>query len=614
MNLSEANRFYQELRAKLDNHLITQADFDQKVNELRVLGPDNVWWQIRATDGVWFRWDGQAWNQAKPPESNDERQTELGFYVEALPSSVENLENKPQNIPSLRILRGEPALAVLQNEKMVREIFTKSGPRYQILNPKPKGAVQGIAFHLKADGYLDPDIAIEVFGDRSPILQKLTENSELKVSTDSNSEQGKLDSNRVTYKNATDQSEKFHLAEIHANPSHRFLLAIEKFTQAVGDWLPNNFDLSLCQRVAKNLIGTFERDYRQIEIPALGPMAGEALAWWHLLINNHPKLASPAVSQCLNQISRRYMILEDQPPLYLAVSRLQKNLAEALSNPSTESAIPLNAIYLLILSNPEGLEKLRENTFPSSWPGEDPLGDKPSQGFPLDNPMYSILRIAAYNRMSASLSITKSLIGYEAGNIVFLDKSQRNFIVKDLVENCQKTVEQLSAQGDPYILGFSHMHLAAGLFDLTKDPGDKQNLLREHIAAAIQLSEKYANHPEEPVLWLNTQILPWGLLLLSIGALAAPSGNNPLFENQIIGACNLLLETYNEQHKIREKATYALFIGRAAIDLYQQVVDSAEVSKIKLEAKLALQAGFHDFILAGDLHMANECQQLIKLL
>jgi hypothetical protein len=161
----------------LETRQITQAEFGEMAGKLRVLGPDNAWWQIRAADGIWFRWDGQSWIQATPPESSFDRPTELAFEVKSPPAANQHADQHAANLaqPSqprqpatprqntLRIFRGQPALELLLAEKLIREIFTSEGKRYQILNLQPSGSIRGIAYRVSRDGYLDPDAAVEAF-------------------------------------------------------------------------------------------------------------------------------------------------------------------------------------------------------------------------------------------------------------------------------------------------------------------------------------------------------------------------------------------------------------------------------------------------------------------
>ncbi len=58
-------RFTQLHQQYLQQRLSPQA-FAEAVNQLRLVGPDGVWWQMDKT-GAWLRWDGRGWSPAVPP-------------------------------------------------------------------------------------------------------------------------------------------------------------------------------------------------------------------------------------------------------------------------------------------------------------------------------------------------------------------------------------------------------------------------------------------------------------------------------------------------------------------------------------------------------------------
>ena len=61
MNFPEAEQIYLNLKNQLLSGVISQQEFRNRVNELRVLDVNGVWWQIREEDGGWLRWTGTAW-------------------------------------------------------------------------------------------------------------------------------------------------------------------------------------------------------------------------------------------------------------------------------------------------------------------------------------------------------------------------------------------------------------------------------------------------------------------------------------------------------------------------------------------------------------------------
>ena len=68
MTFEEADHRYQALRRQWEAGQVSQAQFVEAVNALRVQTTDGTWWQIRGMDGSWLRWNGAAWEQALPPQ------------------------------------------------------------------------------------------------------------------------------------------------------------------------------------------------------------------------------------------------------------------------------------------------------------------------------------------------------------------------------------------------------------------------------------------------------------------------------------------------------------------------------------------------------------------
>lgn len=646
MNFSEAAQRYLQLRILLENHQISQPEFDRQAGELRLLGPDNAWWQIRATDGVWFRWDGQAWNQATPPESSFDRPTDLAIPISVLVSLVENKPEVPsaddssqkestppdqpaqpieRQEPATSIFRGRPALDILLKEAMIREIITGSGKRYQVLNPRPVGTVKGIAYRIATDGYLDPDVAIEALGpdpqgkdigDHTPSQGSVpisVSAGEIQSSPESVSSQSNLVSSEQNPKiqEVGPQLSAF----VQPVPSPRFQIAINFFMDNARGWQLNDLEVQSAQQVAGNLGGIFERDLHQLEIPALGPLAGEALAWWHTLLLSHLDFSPTLRTETLEGIAKRFIILSDQPPLYLATSRLAKEDSQVLSAPSREGGPPLSAVHPLILSNPVGLEKLVVETFPSNWvrsnPVPEPSINKDGHAY---QELFGVLRSAAYNRTGVSLDLARGLVSTADDKISLLSENRRTMLIQEIHDNAQKTIDQLFYSADPYLLVVSFLQLAATDFDSAANPVDGIQSLRQNTTSALNLCEEYASVAEKPVLWLNTQFAPWALVLLTHSALSATNEVLADLEMEIQNTASLLGYTYDRQREMRESAVNKLFVGRAAHALIPQLINSPTSQTVKTRSTKILEDASEEFTLAGDLHLSNECRQVISSL
>ena len=69
MTFEDLETRYRELRARWEAGALTESEFLDAVDQLRLQDAAGVWWQIRA-DGAWLRWDGEQWVEAgRPPQA-----------------------------------------------------------------------------------------------------------------------------------------------------------------------------------------------------------------------------------------------------------------------------------------------------------------------------------------------------------------------------------------------------------------------------------------------------------------------------------------------------------------------------------------------------------------
>ncbi len=89
---------YSELIALRRSGRVGEPEFREAVARLRLTDSTGVWWQVRAEDGAWLRWDGNAWVEGMPEAGGAE--TPGGPYgmVAGGPRSLGEL--------GLRLLRG----------------------------------------------------------------------------------------------------------------------------------------------------------------------------------------------------------------------------------------------------------------------------------------------------------------------------------------------------------------------------------------------------------------------------------------------------------------------------------------------------------------------------
>jgi hypothetical protein len=158
MDFSEADRRFLELRELLSSKKINPGEYEKGAAQLRVLDEHGVWWAIHPRNGKWLRWDGKAWQLAKPPHHGTE-EVKLPETPEAPqePKATTVLEEKP---PVGVVLKGEDALRQLLEVHRVCEEIGPEGPRLVPVDLMPGGMLRGIAYKLMEDGSLDPKVAI----------------------------------------------------------------------------------------------------------------------------------------------------------------------------------------------------------------------------------------------------------------------------------------------------------------------------------------------------------------------------------------------------------------------------------------------------------------------
>jgi hypothetical protein len=66
MDFVEADRKYREWKRLFDSGQVDGAEFEKRVNELRLTGPDGSLWQMGVKSGLWYRFNGQAWVEDNP--------------------------------------------------------------------------------------------------------------------------------------------------------------------------------------------------------------------------------------------------------------------------------------------------------------------------------------------------------------------------------------------------------------------------------------------------------------------------------------------------------------------------------------------------------------------
>jgi hypothetical protein len=67
MDFQPAQNQFQHLVQQYQAGQLSQEAFTNAVNQLRVQTTDGTWWQIRAADGAWLRWNGTTWLEGLPP-------------------------------------------------------------------------------------------------------------------------------------------------------------------------------------------------------------------------------------------------------------------------------------------------------------------------------------------------------------------------------------------------------------------------------------------------------------------------------------------------------------------------------------------------------------------
>ncbi|MHC1781831.1 MAG: hypothetical protein AB9891_03525 [Anaerolineaceae bacterium] len=101
MDFVEADRKYREWKRLFDLGQMEGAEFEKRVNELRLTGPDGSLWQMGVKSGLWYHFNGQAWVEDNPFPP------ELGTVVQA--SDLEPPPPPREPPGNIRIPPGRPA-------------------------------------------------------------------------------------------------------------------------------------------------------------------------------------------------------------------------------------------------------------------------------------------------------------------------------------------------------------------------------------------------------------------------------------------------------------------------------------------------------------------------
>ena len=64
MDFNEVSQSYTALRQQLASRTITPEQYRRQAEQLRLMTPDGVWWQIDPATGAWLTWNGQTWISA----------------------------------------------------------------------------------------------------------------------------------------------------------------------------------------------------------------------------------------------------------------------------------------------------------------------------------------------------------------------------------------------------------------------------------------------------------------------------------------------------------------------------------------------------------------------
>ncbi len=68
---------YAKLKTQYENSDLNYETYIRAVDALRMQDKNGIYWQIRANDGKWVRWDGSTWVPGKRPGTCHRRITEI---------------------------------------------------------------------------------------------------------------------------------------------------------------------------------------------------------------------------------------------------------------------------------------------------------------------------------------------------------------------------------------------------------------------------------------------------------------------------------------------------------------------------------------------------------
>ncbi len=98
MTFQEAEKTYKDIRSQHASGKLSDTDFENQVNQLKVQDAQGRWWQLGVRTGEWYVNDGQKWVKSKPPTASQPPMMPTSSPEDQEPPQVEKAE-RPSVLP-----------------------------------------------------------------------------------------------------------------------------------------------------------------------------------------------------------------------------------------------------------------------------------------------------------------------------------------------------------------------------------------------------------------------------------------------------------------------------------------------------------------------------------
>ncbi len=221
------------------------------------------------------------------------------------------------------------------------------------------------------------------------------------------------------------------------------------------------------------------------------------------------------------------------------------------------------------------------------------------------------LRDAAHARLYASEKLAAGLLDNR-------DPAFQRIILQEILDNGQKTLDQMAHRGDPYLMASTYLFMAEASFDLsaiTSYSLEKENLLHRtldfaDLAAGSALESEHMAVP----LVLLPELLTVLTRLLAAVSVAPGQPLNPqqrLVQNRIRGAVRALVDCEERQRQDRRQVAQDLYVVQTLAASADWVESQPDQKKVLEKAQELVQQVLTRARGAGDRDLTGQAQRMV---